>query len=250
MMYAYEDIAMSELRSWQDKMQKPPSLVNKLAIGLQHKVNKIIPERIHQAVTVAIKQMVRSILFGAGHTTKKPLEGATLQEREVMVQKRINFYKKVAATEGGVTGAGGFLMAMADFPVLLGIKMKLLFEIAALYGHDVKDYRERLYMLRIFQLAFSSQHQRNLVYAQIKNWEQQTHELPADIHAFDWRTFQLEYRDYLDLVKLAQMIPGIGAAVGLVVNYRLINQLGKTAINAYRMRWASSSSSQWKLKKS
>jgi general secretion pathway protein D len=32
-------------------------------------------------------------------------------------------------------------------------------------------------------------------------------------------------------------IPGIGAAVGVVVNYRLINKLGKTAMNAYRMRW-------------
>lgn len=241
MMHPYEDIAMSELRSWQDKMQKHPSLVNRLSNGLQHKINKIIPERIHKAFTAAIKQMVRSILFGAEHTSKKPLIGASLQAREELVRKRINFYKKVAATEGGVTGAGGFLMTMADFPVLLGLKMKLLFEIAALYGYDVKDYKERLYMLSIFQLAFSSQQQRNRVYQRIQNWEQQSHELPADLHAFDWRTFQLEYRDYLDLAKMAQMIPGVGAAVGLVVNYRLLDQLGKTAMNAYRLRWKTSS---------
>jgi hypothetical protein len=36
---------------------------------------------------------------------------------------------------------------------------------------------------------------------------------------------------------MAQLIPGIGAVVGLVVNYKLLEKLGKTAMNAYRMRW-------------
>ena len=47
---------------------------------------------------------------------------------------------------------------------------------------------------------------------------------------------QLEYRDYIDLAKMAQLIPGIGAVVGVVVNYKLIKKLGTTAMNAYRMR--------------
>jgi len=55
-------------------------------------------------------------------------------------------------------------LGLADFPILLGIKVKMLFEIAALYGYDVKDYKERLYLLYIFQLAFSSQQRRNEVY--------------------------------------------------------------------------------------
>jgi hypothetical protein len=36
---------------------------------------------------------------------------------------------------------------------------------------------------------------------------------------------------------MAQLIPGIGAVVGFVVNYRLIKKLGHTAMNAYRMRY-------------
>jgi hypothetical protein len=35
---------------------------------------------------------------------------------------------------------------------------------------------------------------------------------------------------------MAQMIPLIGAPVGLLVNNRLIKKLGRTAMNAYRMR--------------
>ncbi|HEY5371916.1 MAG TPA: EcsC family protein [Hanamia sp.] len=35
---------------------------------------------------------------------------------------------------------------------------------------------------------------------------------------------------------MAQLIPVIGAPVGIVTNYRLIKKLGVTAMNAYRMR--------------
>ena len=60
--------------------------------------------------------------------------------------------------------------------------------------------------------------------------------MPADPDDFDWRKFQQEYRDYLDVAKLMQLLPVIGAPVGLIANYRLVKKLGKTAMNAYRMR--------------
>lgn len=127
-------------------------------------------------------------------------------------------------------------MGLADFPLLLGIKLKLLFDIAALYGFDVSDYRERIYLLHIFQLAFSSPQHRRAVFRLIENWEEEKEKLPADLGAFDWRSFQQEYRDYIDLAKMAQLVPGIGAVVGLIVNYSLVQKLGRTAMNAYRMR--------------
>ena len=112
----------------------------------------------------------------------------------------------------------------------------MLFEIASHYGHDTKDYKERIYLLYIFQLTFSSQERRNEIYEQMVGWDQKKETLPPDLHGFDWRTFQLEYRDYIDLAKLLQLIPGVGAIAGALVNHRLTNKLGKTAINAYRMR--------------
>ncbi|GAB3813063.1 hypothetical protein GCM10028895_04710 [Pontibacter rugosus] len=68
------------------------------------------------------------------------------------------------------------------------------------------------------------------------DWESQKQVLPEDINQFNWRTFQQEYRDYIDLAKMAQLIPVIGAPVGAIVNYRLLQKLGETAMNAYRMR--------------
>ena len=72
----------------------------------------------------------------------------------------------------------------------------------------------------------------------MQNWKAVSGNLPEDIHQFDWRSFQQEYRDYIDLAKLAQLIPIIGAPVGAVVNYRLLKKLGRTAIQSYHMRWA------------
>lgn len=234
----YEQTAEAELRQWKQKMLRKPSLLNRLSKRMQTKVNSYIPEKVHAAITATIKQMIRGVLFGSQYTAKKPGAYTSLMERETAVQQLINKYKHTAAAEGGITGAGGLLLGLADFPILLGIKLKMLFDIASLYGFDVKDYKERVYILYVFQLAFSSQQHRREVFLQMQDWETTRKTLPDDIHAFDWRSLQQEYRDYIDLAKMAQLIPGIGAVVGLVVNYKLVQSLGATAMNAYRMRLA------------
>ena len=235
-MQAYEQQAIDELRQWQRKMQRKPSLLNKLSKGMQTKINSYIPEKVHNAITVTIKQMIKGVLFGAKYTTRKPAMIESLQVTEEALERMIKNYRHTAAAEGGITGAGGILLGLADFPILLGIKLKMLFDIATAYGFDVKDYKERVYILHIFELAFSSQEHRRNVYQKMTNWEEKKKALPDDINQFEWRAFQQEYRDYIDLAKMAQLIPGIGAVVGVVVNYRLINQLASTAMNAYRMR--------------
>ena len=236
MYHSYEEIAYSELKVWQKKMLHSPSLFNKLSKRIQTKINSWIPEKVHNAITIAIKQMIRAVLFGAKYTVSKSLINVSLLVRENMVRKKIENYKKTAALEGGVAGAGGILLGLVDFPVLIGIKIKLLFEVASLYGFDVSDYKERVYLLHIFELAFSSESHRKDIYLKMMDWEKKSMNLPDDIHQFDWRNFQQEYRDYLDIAKMAQLIPVIGAPVGFIVNYRLLKRLGITAMNAYRMR--------------
>lgn len=237
MIIAYQKKIDAELKAWQKKMCRRPSYAGRLSKAVQDKINSLIPAKVHKAITVTIKQMVRAVLFGSKYTVPKKNKLNSIEEAEDAILQKINNYKKTAAIEGGITGAGGILLGFVDFPVLLGIKIKLLFDIAAMYGFNVKDYKERLYILYIFQLAFSSQKYRRAIYAKIENWDEKVKELPDDIHSFDWQSFQQEYRDHIDLAKMAQLIPGIGAVVGVIVNYQLIKKLGNTAMNAYRMRF-------------
>ena len=229
---------MQEVQVWQRRMLRKPGLFNRLSKSMQDKINSWIPEKVHQAITATIKQMIRGVLFGAKITTRSNKTPLSMEESDRIVEEKIKLYRNTAAAEGAITGAGGLLLGLADFPLLIAIKIKLLFEIASVYGFSMNDYKERVYILHIFQLAFSSAKHRKNVFMTMKDWDEKSKSLPNDINQFEWRSFQQEYRDYIDLAKLAQLIPVIGAPVGAVVNYRLIRKLGFTAKMAYHMRLA------------
>lgn len=235
-MSSYEEKIANEVAEWQIAMQRTPSISNAAIQKFQTRINKLWPSRLRRLITQVIKQMTRAVLFGAEFTTKPNTEIRAVMDIEEQVKEKINRYTSTATAEGAITGFGGFVSGLADFPLWMSIKMKMLFEIAASYGVDTKDYKERLFILYVFQLAFSSQKRRNEIYLVISNWEIQKDKLPSDINSFDWQSFQQEYRDHLDLAKLLQLIPGVGAVVGAYVNHKLTNRLGKTAMNAYRMR--------------
>lgn len=235
----YKDHVVLAVDAWTARIRKEPYYSTQLARRFQKKVNSIIPEKIHAAFTAAIKNMIEGVCFGIGYTSMDPITGVPFDEAERKAGDRIAFYAKTAAAEGAITGAGGLLLGLADFPLWLTLKMKMLFEVAAIYGYDATDYRERVFLLRIFELTFSGYDRKTQVLDIISNWDSERAHMPDDVRSFDWRTFQQEYRDYIDVAKLLQLVPGIGAAVGTVVNYRLTNKLGETAKNAYRLRWLS-----------
>lgn len=233
---AYMAKVRHELAEWGKEQEKRPNLVDKWALQTQAKINSYIPVKVHVAITVAIQQMVKAVLFGSQFTSKTPLKDKGLIYRELLAKKEVKAYRQAATIEGGVTGAGGLLMGLADFPLFFSIKMKMLYAMAAIYGFDTNSYKERLYLLYIFQLAFSNKEESVKIYHKIVQWNNIVDSLPVDINEFDWYTFQQQYRDYLDLAKLAQLLPVVGALVGVVANYRLIGRLAETAKQAFRYR--------------
>lgn len=233
----YESRVLWELGIWKAKILRPAGHLNHWANLLQQKINAKIPQKVHDVITRAIKEMVQVVLLGSQLTNSKAQTGMSLLHREALVKQLIKSYQKTGAAEGGITGYGGFLMSLADFPLLLSIKIKLLFSMAAYYGYDTRQYKERLFMLYIFQMAFSNRALRLETLQKIENWDTYAETLAPDLNEFDWQTFQQQYRDYIDLAKLAQMLPVVGAAVGAFTNYKLIQNLGKTAMMAYRLRY-------------
>jgi hypothetical protein len=223
-----------ELNSWKRKFSRKSSIFQRVSKQAQTKVNQWIPEKAHKVVTESIKKMVEVTLKGSEWV---PLQHgsvkSSLKEREALMKERMEFYRKAATIEGAGTGAGGIFLGLADFPLLLSIKMKFLSECSAIHGYDTKQYEERLFLLYVFQLAFSSDSHKKHVLDIIENWDVEKEKLKG----LDWRTFQQEYRDYIDFVKLFQLIPGVGAVVGAYANYQLLDQLGEVAKYAYRIRY-------------
>ena len=232
-MNEYELKVYDEIEDWKRKITRRSGMMNRVSKKAQEKINEFIPEKVHELMTESIKGMVKATLFGSQLTTnRKQAIGLSLEERDELVRKKISSFQKTAIIEGAGTGAGGILLGLADFPLLLTIKMKFLFESASIYGFDTKEYEERLFLLHVFQLAFSSDEIRRNTLVVIENWEERKKELVE----MDWRKIPQAYRDYIDFVKMLKLVPGIGASVGAYANNNLLKTLGETAMNAYRLR--------------
>jgi len=237
----YEEHVRVELNHWVRKLLQRPGLLERTSKIIQTKVNdKIIPQKVHTIITATVKGLVKSVVFGLEYIPNRPtIYGVRLQERDQKAQRLLIKYRKIAAAEGAGTGAGGFTLAVADFPALIVIKMKFLFELAHIYGFSTDDYRERLFLLYVFQLTFSSQEKRPELYNIILNWEKNMCSWPVEegyLHQIDWEQFQREYRDAIDFRKTLQLIPGLGAVVGAWANYGLLDDLGIIGMNCYRLR--------------
>lgn len=61
-----------------------------------------------------------------------------------------------------------------------------------------------------FDPAFCSQQLANKVYLQLANCDEAVKQLSDDVNPFDLRSFEQACGDYIDLAKLAQLIPFVG----------------------------------------
>ena len=228
----YEGTIRKELEEWQKKMMKKPSAMSHLSKNVQGKIQDLVPEKVQNAITVAIKTMVETVLtassaFTETHVSNNP----AMSESDFLVERKYKTYYKIAMAQGIGFGMSGFLINLADLPALMSIKVKFLFDCAKLYGFDVEEKSERLFMLHVFQLAFCSDEHRRKIAPLVMNWELHQHEIEMN-----WRQLQIEYRDYMDIAKLLQLLPVVGAAAGGFANHNLMQKLKVTAMNSYRWR--------------
>lgn len=239
----YERRVRLTLERWQSDMKwHRPGLLRTWSLRWQRKLDGLIPLKVHDAMAQGVRIGVSSLLGGLSLipvdnkrlTPFPPL----LEEADRHLPPLLDTYKKWAAAEGAGTGAGGLILAAVDFPALISIKLKFLQEVALLYGFDIRDKSERVFLLHVFQLAFSSPERRQANFEQVKQWEKtalDTRQMIAESIA--WRDFYMDYKQYIEFRKLLQILPGIGAVIGAWANHSLMDDLGKTAQNAFRLRY-------------
>jgi hypothetical protein len=229
----YEKEIRQEALNWKRKQIRRQSIAKRFSKSTQDKLQKLIPNQAHDIITESIRQMVEITINSSEYLPKASYESSemTMEQKEKLIQEKIVYYKRMAALEGAGTGAGGIFLGLADFPLLLAIKMRFLFEAGAIHGFETKNMQERLFLLFVFQLAFSSlpAHKEQILEI-IEDWGENP------VRDVDWRQWQQNYRDYIDLAKMFQLVPGIGAVVGAYANYHLLDHLGETAIQCFRLR--------------
>ncbi|MYL18386.1 EcsC family protein [Halobacillus litoralis] len=229
----YEQKVKKEAVRWSRSLDKRSALLQRTSKPFQQRINNRIPGRIHKLMTESVRSMIEAALTTSEYLRPVAVEDWTWEERERKVKELLKQYKRTASLEGAGTGAGGIWLGLADFPLLLSIQMKFLFYAAQVCGMNIHSYENRVYLMHVFMLAYSSDEVRKQTKEKVMNWK----DVPIEEKIVDWKTLQMEYRDTLDIVKLLQIVPGIGAVVGFVANGRLLEQLGETALQSFRLRF-------------
>lgn len=236
----YEDRVKLDLTKWENKMFKPPGLLEKTSKTFGAKINHLLPKKVHQLMTTTIRTIIHTALFGAEYTPSRSVKSnKTLEQADTEAKELFATYQKIAVAEGAGTGAGGIMLSAVDFPALIAIKMKFLFELAHVYGYSTKQFSERVFILKVFQLTYAGADNRAKLLYGINNWHIEKQQWQSDkdyYRQLDWETFQVEYRDAIDFRKMLQMVPGIGAIAGAWANYTILEELREFAMNAYRLR--------------
>lgn len=230
-MNLYDKQIKKELERWYAELVKKAGVLERASSGIQKKTQQLMPQKVQNTITSAVEVMVETMLNGSGLlSVKEDTSDLSLAESDYLVLNIFRKYQKTATIQGAGFGLGGIVLGMADLPVLMGIKLKFMFDTAKLYGYNPERPDERLYLLHVFQLAFSGKEHGPQVFRKLEHWDKQEHLV------MDWERFQIEYRDYLDLAKMLQLLPVVGSVAGGTANYKLMRQLCRTAMNCYRLR--------------
>lgn len=142
--------------------------------------------------------------------------------------------KHLATLQGATTGFGGILTLAIDIPTLLGLSLKVLQEMAILYGYDPNEQEERIFIVKCLQFSSCDYNGKQAILKEL------TGELEAPSQSISrlqgWREVIMNYRDNWGWKKLFQIVPVIGILFGALINRFTIDEVAEAGQMLYRKR--------------
>nr|WP_040340659.1 EcsC family protein [Fictibacillus macauensis] len=143
--------------------------------------------------------------------------------------------RRFATLQGATTGIGGLFTLGLDIPMLVGLSLKTLQEIALCYGYDPNDPAERLFIIRCLQFASSDIVGKTAILNELTATDQERNrEALSQIQG--WREVVITYRDQFGWKKLFQLVPVAGILFGAFVNQSMIQDVAEAGRMLYRKR--------------
>lgn len=156
---------------------------------------------------------------------------------DAAVDKITENRKKLATLQGASTGIGGIFTLSIDIPLLLGLQIKTLQDIAICYGFDPNDKEERIFVVKCMQFISADIVGKEAILAQLSQFDSQEEmkrEVLSELQG--WREVVFSYRDQFGWKKLFQMIPIAGLVFGAFTNRSAVQDLAETGKMLYRKR--------------
>jgi len=149
--------------------------------------------------------------------------------------------QNMATVQGASTGFGGVFTLAADIPVILGLSLKIIQEIALCYGYDPTDKTERIFTVKVMQFASSDVVGKRTILRELNLQTGGDGDITKGTYAAiskiqGWREVITVYRDNWGWKKLFQAIPVAGMFFGAYTNRKALEEVAEAARMLYRKR--------------
>ncbi|PWW30154.1 EcsC family protein [Cytobacillus oceanisediminis] len=217
-------------------------------------IDKYTPEFIQKKVGVMIDELGTYIQSGGRYLssvsslksyysdqniyTLKDVESLPIARIDEAAARLSSNRKRAAAFQGASTGIGGIFTLTIDIPLLLGIQLKTLQDIAICYGFDPADKNERMFIVKILQFVSSDIVGKKAILHQLSmfdsNADAPKREVVSELQG--WKEVVFSYRDQIGWKKLFQIIPIAGLLFGAFINRSAVNDIAEAGMMLYRKR--------------
>jgi hypothetical protein len=233
----------SDLWFWEKLGRLPFKLIDKLTPAFIQKKIGVMIDELGQYVQTGGSYLssVSSLSSYYPDLSEHTLEEAAklpLSTMDQAVKKLTGNRKKMATIQGASTGIGGIFTLTIDIPLLLGMQLKTLQDIAICYGYDPNDKKERLFIVKCLQFVSADIVGKQAILNQLSQFDNHDGTAKREVlsELQGWREVVFSYRDQMGWKKLFQMIPIAGLIFGAFINRSAVNDIAETGMMLYRKR--------------
>lgn len=220
-----------------DKMT-PTFLQNKIALLVDELGSYIQTGGKYLINEQAMMQKIRNQssfqnIFAISDISQMPLE-----DMIALSDKLQNERVKFATMQGASTGFGGIFTLAIDIPLILGLALKTLQEIAIIHGYDPNDKMERIFIVKCLQFSSADIVGKEAILKELSSMYDTTNNAAENVisQLQGWKEVFFTYRDQFGWKKLFQMIPIAGMIFGAFANKGMMQDVAEAGIMLYRKR--------------
>ncbi|MEO2260757.1 EcsC family protein [Paenibacillus amylolyticus] len=143
---------------------------------------------------------------------------------------------KFAAAQGAATGFGGIVTIAADIPMVMGLSLKVLQEMALCYGYDPDEPLERIFIVKCLQFSSADIVGKKAIIEELAAYDDPNKPIEVVSQMQGWREVFNSYSESFGWKKLFQLVPIAGMVFGSVSNKNTIRDVAEAGKMLYKKR--------------
>ncbi|MEK4662135.1 EcsC family protein [Priestia sp. FSL H7-0729] len=171
-----------------------------------------------------------------GTTKIHSVEKLPLQVLDQVADNITESRTKFAAAQGAATGFGGIVTIAADIPMVMGLSLKVLQEMAICYGYDPDEPLERIFIVKCLQFSSADIVGKKAIIEELAAYDDPDKPIEVVSQMQGWREVFNSYSESFGWKKLFQLIPIAGMVFGSVSNKNTIRDVAEAGKMLYKKR--------------